>query len=218
MAMNKNFSNRIKADIQSVKNFDFASMEFSEAGNWPLPIKGLFIIIVCTMIIFFGNKFHISNMESSLDVATKKEKTLLEEVTVRSFVDPTIIDYKNQLKQLNQDLQSIASQLPEKIEMSSILDEMTLLANNNNVMVSRIDLEKEEEEENYIELPFVIQAKGKFHNFASFLSELSRMNRIVTVNQLAIAPEPGSTLLNLELIAKTYKYKQVKIEEGENNE
>lgn len=90
--------------------------------------------------------------------------------------------------------------------MSSILDEMTQLAAESNVVVMSINLDNEVETENYIELPFKIKTKGKFHNFASFLSELSKMNRIVTVHDVVMIPSKDNSLLEMEFVAKTYKY------------
>ena len=71
-----------------------------------------------------------------------------------------------------------------------------------------INLESEIVEENYIVLPFKIKTKGKFHAFAAFLSELAKMNRIVTVHEVSIVPskEKDSSMLQMEFIAKTYKY------------
>lgn len=219
MILNKDKTKKIvRENIQGIKNFEVSTIDFNEAGTWPLLIKIIFISIICAFIVYFSNNFYIKGLEKNLETSSKKETELLEKIMLNSHIEPTIKDYENQLEILKNNLKTLASKLPEKIEMSSILDEMTLIANRNNVLISSINLEREEEKENYIELPFKIEAKGKFHNFAAFLSELSRMNRIVTIHDVGIQPDSSSKLLNLELIAKTYKYKQVDIEKGDNNE
>jgi type IV pilus assembly protein PilO len=204
--------NNLRYHIQSVKEFDFQSMDFQEAGSWPVLIKTLFMGAVCGTLLYFGNSLYLSKQVVKYTADVKKEDTLLEAVSGLAYVKPTLEDYSLQLEQLEKNLQEISTKLPEKIEMSSILKEMTQLANSNNVKLDSINLEREEEQENYIELPFNISAKGKFHNFAAFLSELSRINRIVTVHDIAIQPsQENPNLLEMQLVAKTYKYKKVEV-------
>jgi type IV pilus assembly protein PilO len=203
--------NEIRSSIQSVKNFDFGSMDFSEAGSWPSPIKIVVITAICGMILFFGNSIHLQSMKQQLNVVLDEENKLLDKVALNSYVDPTVYDYKNQLIILDKNLSEMSSQLPEKIEMSSILDEMTKLASKNGVLIASISLEKEEDTDNYIELPFKIEAQGKYHNFAAFLSELSKIERILTIHDVVIKPNNDDSLLSMQLVAKTYKYKKVEV-------
>jgi type IV pilus assembly protein PilO len=216
MMANKNLSkkiekkkNEIRSSFQSVKSFDFASMDFSEAGTWPSPIKIVVITIICGMILFFGNSIHLDSMKKKLNSVSREENVLLGKVSEYSYVDPTAYDYKNQLIVLNESLKEMSSQLPEKIEMSSILDEMTKLASKNGVLIASISLEKEEDTDNYIELPFKIEAQGKYHNFAAFLSELSKIERILTIHDVVIKPNNEDSLLSMQLVAKTYRYKKL---------
>lgn len=200
------FKKNIIRELKLLKSFDFNSLNFNEAGQWPLIIKFLVIVFILSIILFLGNNLHIKNLNKSIKATESEEKKLLENLTSLNYVNPTIIDYEQQLVILQNNLESIKQQLPEKIEMSSILDEMTQLAAESNVVVMSINLDNEVETENYIELPFKIKTKGKFHNFASFLSELSKMNRIVTVHDVVMIPSKDNSLLEMEFVAKTYKY------------
>lgn len=198
----------IKREIDLLKNIEISELDFKESGQWPLIIKLVFMALTFAIIIFIGNNVHVENLKKSYTSEKNNEKKLLDDVAKYSYVQPTIVDYRNQLEVLEEELESIKQKLPEKIEMSPILDELTQLAIKSNVIVDSINLEVEIKEENYIVLPFKIKTKGKFHAFASFLSQLAKMNRIVTVHEVSIVPskEKDSSMLEMEFIAKTYKY------------
>jgi type IV pilus assembly protein PilO len=197
-----------KREVDLLKNIELNELDFKESGEWPILIKIIFMAITFAVIIFLGNNVHIKNLESRYSTEVTKENTLLNDIQKYSYVVPTIADYENQLVGLKVELEIIKQKLPEKIEMSSILDDLTQLAVDSGVVTESINLENEKIQENYIDLPFKINAKGKFHNFAAFLSELAKMNRIVTVHSVVITPsqEKDSSLLEMQFVAKTYKY------------
>ena len=204
----KPVSNLLQTSIDSLKNIELNELDFKESGQWPILIKAIFMVITFIIIIFIGNNVHIKNLEAKYKTSVTKESTLLQDISKYSYVIPTIKDYQEQLIGLQIDLEYIKQKLPEKIEMSSILDDLTQLALNTGVITDSINLENEKPQENYIELPFKINAKGKFHSFAAFLSELAKMNRIVTVHDVIIIPtkDEDSSLLEMQFVAKTYKY------------
>jgi type IV pilus assembly protein PilO len=197
-----------KREFELLKNIELNELDFKESGQWPMLIKLIFMTITFSAIMFIGNNVHIENLKSRHKTEITKESTLLKDISKYSFVRPTIIDYREQLATLTMELESIKQKLPEKIEMSPILDELTQLAIQSNVIIDSINLEDEKIQENYIDLPFKINAKGKFHAFAAFLSELAKMNRIVTVHDVVIklGKDKESTMLEMQFIAKTYKY------------
>lgn len=205
--------NAFKRELNVLKNFDFNSLDFNEAGQWPVIVKSIVVVFVFVLILFVGNKLHLSSLQDVIVSENSKEESLLQDVASYSYVNPTIKDYEEQLIILKNNLEKIKQQLPEKIEMSSILDDMTQLASESNVVVISINLNNEVDTENYVELPFIIKTKGKFHNFAAFISELARMNRIVTIHDVNIIPSKDNSLLQMEFIAKTYKYKEKVIKE-----
>lgn len=202
------FQKTLKREFDLLKNIEISELDFKESGQWPMLIKFIFMAITFGIIIFIGNNVHVENLKSRHKNEMTKESTLLKDISKYSFVAPTILDYKEQLINLTMELESIKQKLPEKIEMSPILDELTQLAVQSNVIIDSINLEDEKIQENYIDLPFKINAKGKFHSFAAFLSELAKMNRIVTVHDVVIklGKDKESTMLEMQFIAKTYKY------------
>jgi type IV pilus assembly protein PilO len=61
----------------------------------------------------------------------------------------------------------------------------------------------------YAEMPIAIRVIGSYHNLGLFASDVSRLSRIVTLNNLNISSggkEVKGDLLVMEAIAKTYRY------------
>jgi type IV pilus assembly protein PilO len=57
----------------------------------------------------------------------------------------------------------------------------------------------------YAELPIAIKVSGKYHDIGAFASDIANLSRIVTLNNLTIAPR-GDGALVLDSTAKTFRY------------
>jgi type IV pilus assembly protein PilO len=64
------------------------------------------------------------------------------------------------------------------------------------------------ENEFYTELPIQIEVLGDYHEFGQFVSKVAELPRIVTLHDFTIT-EAEDKKLRLNVIAKTYRYKEV---------
>ena len=61
----------------------------------------------------------------------------------------------------------------------------------------------------YAEMPIQIKIKGNYHDIGAFATDISKLSRIVTLNDMVIAPlnkDSKDTTLTLDAVAKTYRY------------
>jgi type IV pilus assembly protein PilO len=61
----------------------------------------------------------------------------------------------------------------------------------------------------YAEMPIQIKIKGNYHDIGAFATDISKLSRIVTLNDLSIAPmnkDAKDGALIMEAVAKTYRY------------
>jgi type IV pilus assembly protein PilO len=59
----------------------------------------------------------------------------------------------------------------------------------------------------YAELPIAVRVTGKYHDIGSFASDVAHLSRIVTLNNISIAPggkESGT--LSMDATARTFRY------------
>jgi type IV pilus assembly protein PilO len=61
----------------------------------------------------------------------------------------------------------------------------------------------------YAELPIALKISGRFHDIGAFTADIAHLSRIVTLNNLSIAPanaKDGNGVLVLQATAKTFRY------------
>ena len=72
--------------------------------------------------------------------------------------------------------------------------------------MTSISLQPEKISEFYVELPIRIDVSGDYHDFASFVSGVASLPRIVTLHDYSI-DQSDSDRLAMVIEAKTYRYK-----------
>jgi len=57
----------------------------------------------------------------------------------------------------------------------------------------------------YAELPITVRITGNYHDMGAFASDISKLSRIVTLENVGLAPAPKGGLA-LDATAKTFRY------------
>jgi type IV pilus assembly protein PilO len=192
-------------ELHTLKTFDWNNLKEENKANVPVVVKAVLFLAIFAGTLFFADRFVISSASDGLNGAEIREGTLLTELEGLNYAIPTEVDYKEQLVVLSQMLEDIQDKLPEDIDMARILKQMDSIAIDSGIVITNISVNDEVDAENYIQLPFAITAKGKYHNIAGFIEQLSRIDRIVTIGDFTMRPENGH--LEVEIMAKTYRYK-----------
>ena len=98
--------------------------------------------------------------------------------------------------------------------MPGLLEDISSKGELNGLTIEAIDLLDEELEEFYVELPISIAARGSYHDLGAFVSGMAGLPRIVTLHDFEIEmSEDDSTDLRMDIMAKTYRYRDATDEE-----
>ena len=97
-------------------------------------------------------------------------------------------------------------QLPSDTEVPGLIEDITLAALDNGLVIESIDLQPERKAEFYVELPITIVVSGEYHNIGAFVSGVANLSRIVTLHDFNIKPVKSPTNLKMSIVAKTYRY------------
>ena len=57
----------------------------------------------------------------------------------------------------------------------------------------------------YAETPIKVKVTGSYHDIAAFVSDVSKLSRIVTLQDIAMEPAKEG-VLNMDATVKTYRY------------
>jgi type IV pilus assembly protein PilO len=111
------------------------------------------------------------------------------------------------MMEMEESFDAILSQLPKDSEVPGLLEDITERGDAAGLEIKAIDLEEEVVKEFYVELPISINVIGGYHQLGSFVSGVSSLPRIVTLHDYSIDKDDRGALLEMQILAKTYRYK-----------
>ncbi len=117
--------------------------------------------------------------------------------------------YRQQLREIDNSFGALLKQLPNKSQMDALLVDINQAGLGRGL---QFDLFKPAPQETmkdfYAELPINIRVTGSYHDMGQFASDIAQLSRIVTLNDIAIAPGSGkdSSVLVMDTVAKTFRY------------
>ncbi len=193
--------------LEQIKNFDPNNVDFDKMGVWPLPAK-IFVLVLLVIIIFSLTYYvKISDLHDELDVVKAKEQTLRKTYETKSFEAANLDAYRAQMDEMDKTFKSLLSRLPSDAQVPGLLDDIGARGRESGLTINATTMEPEKSAEFYIEVPFKINVDGGYHDMGGFVSGIAAMPRIVTLHDYTITRKKDAGLLNMQISAKTYKYK-----------
>ena len=197
----------IQAIIEEIKSIDPTEIRLDNIGRWPLVVRILMCIGAFVAVIALYFYLVVSNSNALLERTIAQEAELRETFESRSYEAANLEAYREQRVELDDRLQKLIGQLPKDTEVPGLLEDITETGLSSGLAIDSIQLQSERSHDYYVELPISITASGGYHDFATFISGVSGLPRIVTLHDFEIS-RSGSSLLNLSITAKTYRYKE----------
>ncbi len=202
-----------------MKTEEFKNLEPKNFGNWPIPIKGIIIIILCVIAFIAGLWFDTKIQIENLAEITAQEDELKNDFKNKQWQSATLPKLKEQLIQIESTLSEMLRKLPNKAQVDELIRDISqaVLASGLKQELFQPDYRGEKEEKNiYVKLPIKLRAKGNYHAFGKFISNVAAMNRIVTLHDVNIKSGKGDEqMLTLEMTAQIYRYLEVEEEDDD---
>ncbi len=184
---------------------DLKKLDPKDIGSWPIIPKALALCGLFILILFAGYWFDWQNQLADLDSAKEKESQLRETFISKKKQAVNLDTYRRQLKDLEQAFGALIKQLPNKAEMDALLTDINQAGLGRGLEFELFrPASSEILSEFYAERPISIRVTGNYHDLGAFASDVSRLPRIVTLNDINITP--GSQGLTMSAVAKTYRY------------
>lgn len=193
--------------LEQLKNFDVNNIDFDKVGVWPLPAKAFIIVVLVGLVFFVTYYVKVSDLNEELATVEGKEQSLRKTYEAKSFEAANLDAYKAQMEQMNGTFKSLLSRLPSKTEVPGLLEDIGARGTESGLTINATTIESEKAAEYYIEVPFKINVDGGYHDMGGFISGVAGMPRIVTLHDYTITRKRESGVLNMQISAKTYRYK-----------
>jgi len=193
---------------------DFNNIDFKNAGSLPLPVKAVLLAIVFLVILALGYYFLWSPALESLDTAKAKEQELRQVFLEKQGQAINLAGYKQQMIEIEKTFGALLKQLPDKSQMDGLLTDINQAGLGRGLEFELFKPGQETQAEFYAEMPISIKVTGTYHDLGAFATDISKLSRIVTLNDIFITngnkeakPTAASDgVLVMEAIARTYRY------------
>ena len=193
--------------LDQLRGLELGDLDVNNIGGWPAAFKAILLLLVFIVVLVAGYFLYLTDKQSALDASRKQEVALRSEYESKAFQAANLPQYRQQKEEMEASFGTMLRQLPSDTEVPGLIEDITLQALDNGLVIESIDLQPERKAEFYVELPITIVVTGEYHNIGAFVSGVANLSRIVTLHDFNIKPTGKvGTNLRMSIVAKTYRY------------
>lgn len=192
---------------------DFNQLDLKNLGSAPLPVKVVLLTLIFLVLVGGGYWFLWQPALEELDQAKNKEAELRNVFMAKKKEAINLPIYKQQMADIEHTFGELLRQLPDKTQMEGLLRDVNAAGLEVGLEFDLFRPGAEHPAEFYVTKPISIRVVGGYHQLGAFAQNIAKMPRIVTLEDLTIAPVAGGKegMLGVNATAKTFRY----IESGE---
>ena len=180
-------------------------------------LTGLHRILICVgaFILLVGGFFYFSYLPKMQQLSTlKTQKASLEKSLATAKAKAVqLAGYRAQMKKAQEDFMIAKAVLPETKEIPSLITSVSQSGQDAGLEIQLFKPKPEVKKDFYAEIPVDIQVSGSYHNVTAFFDNVSRLYRIVNIQNIQIKSGRNKEALATSCTAVTYKF----VEEAETN-
>jgi len=192
-------------------NIDINNIDFNNIAGWSISVIFSAVVVTFLLVLGTGYYYFTSKHLGGLEKVIKKEDELKAKYALKHKKANNLQAYKKLMKNMESSLDSMIKELPKKAEVADLLVEVSQVGLSNGLKFNLFQPETEILKGFYVEMPISIVVTGNYHQFASFVSDISLLPRIVTIHDFSMTPKENEKvdelqMLTIALTAKTYRY------------
>ncbi|GAA6120310.1 type 4a pilus biogenesis protein PilO [Acidovorax sp. FG27] len=194
---------RLQGDLQR----QFQNLDPKDPSRWPVIPRALLCIAIAVGIATFLWFFKLTDYEAELEAERATEQTLRADYQAKLIKAVSLDALKKQREQIQQYVIQLEKQLPSKAEMSALLSDINQAGLGRSLQFELFRPGQVEVRDYYAELPIALRVTGKYHDIGAFAADIANLSRIVTLNNLSLAPSAkDATTLSMDATARTFRY------------
>ena len=174
-------------------------------GSWPILPKLGVLLLLLIVLVGASYWFDWQDQLTQIDGAKAKEEQLRTTFLDKKKQAIDLPAYRKQLVDIESQFGALLKQLPGKSEMDALLTDINQAGLGRGLQFELFrPATSEIMGDFYAELPITVRVTGNYHDLGAFASDIGRLSRIVTLNDIALSVSKDA--LTLDAVAKTFRY------------
>ena len=195
---------------------DLRNADFTDIGSAPGSVRYFLLAVALILILVAGYFLLIDDKKIELEQERQQELALMADFEFKQQKAANLEAYEKQLEDMQELLQTMFRQLPNKTEMDKLLVDVSQTALAAGIDVQLFQPQAEVFQDFYAERPIRVRMLGDYHEFGEFVSGVAALPRVVILtmhdislkraqaNQSRYGDSEGRLILEGQV--KTYRY------------
>lgn len=175
-------------------------------GSWPIAPKFGTLLLVLLLIVGASYWFDWQHQIDQINAEKTKEEQLRSTFIDKKKQAINLDAYLQQKADIEKQFGALLKQLPGKSEMDALLTDINQAGLGRGLQFELFKpASGESTKDFYAELPITIKITGNYHDIGAFASDIGKLSRIVTLNDIGLQSTKGGTL-TMDATARTFRY------------
>lgn len=171
---------------------------------------GIWVVTIIFLGFIFWQYFYKGSSEELAKLVEKRESVNGQIISETRVVN-NLEKYRREVSALNAQFESALKRLPQSREIPNLLESVSTLAKDSGLDVRRFAPKPDVLKEYYAEVPVDVEMRGTFHKVATFFDEISKLSRIVNVQDIKIGnargySEEAGVEVDVKGVINTFRY------------
>lgn len=197
-----NASSLSKLDLKAFVE-DFKNLNPKDVGSWPLGPRVVALVFLFAVIMASGWWFVWNPQVENIAAKVQDEARLRDDWIAKKQQAVNLDLFQAQKAEIDRVFGALLKQLPNKTEIESLLVEINQSGLGRGLQFELFKPGAESRRDFYAELPIQVKLTGTYHDIGAFASDIGRLSRIVTLNNVTLTP--GVAYITLDATTVTYR-------------
>ena len=171
---------------------------------------GVFLLIGAILFAFFYYLHYSPNSKVITRIENETEE-LESKIRIAERQEGKLKQLKEEIANYESTLEELKLILPEESEVSEIIKKIQSIISSARLKIGKFAEQKKSTKQVYVEVPYSISLDGTYHNLGIFFDQLSRLQKIFTVDNLNVSPiksKVSDYSISASFNASTYIYRK----------
>lgn len=186
---------------------ELRTLDTKNPGNWPWPIKIAALVLIFVLIFVAAYFIVYQSQQEELEKEANKETSLRATFLEKQKLAVNLEAYQQQRAEIEQSFGALLKQLPTKSQVDALIIDINQAGLGRGLQFELFKPSQAETvTEFYAERPINLKVVGNYHDLGAFASDVSKLPRIVLLNDLKVDLGKDGSPLSMEAVARTFRY------------